>query len=78
MSASTDSAAVRTLAVTELLELKLLETDQRALLTECVRVCKTWQELVTTSSALQRHLYFLPHETQHFSLNPLLDWGFPG
>jgi hypothetical protein len=78
MSAPTDSATARTLAVTELLELILLETDQRTLLTSCVRVCNTWQELITTSSALQKHLYFLPHETQHFSLNPLLDWGFPG
>jgi hypothetical protein len=78
MATPANSATGRTLAVTELLELILLKTRQRTLLTSCIRVCRRWQALINTSSALQKHLYFLPHETRHFSLNPLLDWGFPG
>jgi hypothetical protein len=78
MPTPTNSATDRTLAVTELLELVLLNTKQRTLLTSCIRVCTRWHKLITTSSALQKHLYFLPPETHHFTINPLLDWGFPG
>jgi hypothetical protein len=78
MPTPTNSATDRTLAITELLELVLLNTKQRTLLTSCIRVCRCWHELITTSSTLQKHLYFLPHEIHHLTINPLLDWGFPG
>lgn len=47
-------------AIPELLELILLHVDLRTILTSAQRVSRAWHALVTTSTALQRALFFAP------------------
>jgi hypothetical protein len=64
--------------ITEILELILLETDTRTLLTSAQRVCRTWHFLVQDSHDLQAALFFksvrytLPRGTPGIR-NPLLE-----
>ncbi|KAJ5968109.1 hypothetical protein N7501_004357 [Penicillium viridicatum] len=46
--------------ITEILELILLETDTRTLLTSAQRVCRKWHFLIQDSSDLQAALFFKP------------------
>lgn len=46
--------------VTEILEMILLETDMRTLLTSAQRVCCKWRSLLEYSSDLQAALFFKP------------------
>jgi len=46
--------------ITELLELILLETDIRTLLTSAQRVCRKWYKLIKHSRDLQAALFFKP------------------
>lgn len=48
------------LGTTELLERVLLQTDMRTLLVSVQRVCRRWNELITTSPSLQKHLFLQP------------------
>lgn len=65
-------------ATEELLESIFFNLDIRSIITSVQRVCKQWHRSVTTSVAVQRHLYFLPEplpNSNHKSnrrLNPLL------
>ena len=72
----------------ELLESILLHVDIRTLLVSAQRVCTTWHSVITSSTPLQRHLFFLPvGDTPSLSdpdpvrpdyvLNPLLADTFP-
>lgn len=56
MTSSRDVA----LGTPELLERILLEVDMRTLLTSAQRVSKYWNSLVTTSPAIQHHLFLRP------------------
>lgn len=56
----TSIAGTQPLAIPELFEIILLKVDQRSLLTSCIRVSRTWNEMVRTSRLLQQYLYFLP------------------
>ena len=47
-------------STTELLEGILYQLDRRTLLVSAQRVCKRWQDLITTSVQLQQRLYFWP------------------
>lgn len=64
--------------ISEILELILLETDMRTLLTSAQRVCRKWHDLIQDSGDLQAALFFkpvryeLPRGTQGIR-NPLLE-----
>lgn len=65
---------------TELLEQMFLESDQQTLLTSLQRVCCRWHNLISTSPALQVHLFRKPapaREGLEPILNPLLVTKFP-
>ncbi|KAF2874355.1 hypothetical protein BDV95DRAFT_666250 [Massariosphaeria phaeospora] len=89
---ATATALTRTLSIPELHEAILLHTDQKTLLISCLPVSRTWHHLITTSPALQRHLFFLSptparqprtqappndDEQNNYTLNPLIDINFP-
>lgn len=42
----------------EVLEMILLQTDMRTLLTSCQRVCRNWRNLITMSPSIQKALFF--------------------
>ena len=67
---TTLSASAKSLAITELLETILLEVDQKTLLTSCLRVKKQWKDLLDTSSALRKRLFFQPHYPPPHELPP--------
>ena len=46
------------LATPEVLEMILLHTDMRTLLTSCQRVCRDWRNLITKSPSIQKALFF--------------------
>ncbi|KAJ5259275.1 hypothetical protein N7478_012256 [Penicillium angulare] len=65
-------------SITEILENVLLCLDIKTLLTSGQRVCHSWHDLVVTSPALQKHLYFQPDwEKRAKTQNPLLSEFFP-
>lgn len=61
-----------------LLELILLELDQKTILISAQRACRSWRELINESCQLQQHLFLRPApKTSPFILNPLLAEKFP-
>lgn len=66
----------------EILEMILIQTDIRTLLTSAQRVCRAWSKLITSSPSIQKALYFAPiksseGEPNEKTLNPLLKEKFP-
>lgn len=88
-SAASLPASTRAFDILELLELILLQVDQRTLLTSCLRINKTFNIFITSSARLQRRLYFradTPNAARspegipkgiEYRTNPLLDDAFP-
>ncbi|KAI0140831.1 hypothetical protein BJ166DRAFT_112663 [Pestalotiopsis sp. NC0098] len=72
---STISPVHAVLRTTELLELILLQVDQRSLLTSAQRTCRGFYDLVCTSPCLQAHLFFSPRRADLWDglqMNPLI------
>lgn len=70
------------LTTPEVLELILVQTDMRTLLTSCQRVCRDWHNLITTSPSIQKSLFFTPIKEPEWGAgeklpNPLLAEMFP-
>lgn len=66
----------------EVLEMILLQTDMRTLLTSCQRVCRGWCNLVTKSPSIQKALFFTPIKESEWRVgervpNSLLAEMFP-
>jgi len=64
----------------ELLENILVFADPRTLLTSAQRVCRSWHSTISTSSPIQRALFFQPahdHDESELVKNPFLDEAFP-
>ncbi|KAK0614517.1 hypothetical protein B0T14DRAFT_557751 [Immersiella caudata] len=87
-NAPTVASRDKVLATPELLELILLQIPIAPLLTTIQRVSKSWHTLITTSAALQQHLFFKPIPSTpspsspplsnpHRKFNPLLYKNFP-
>ena len=79
------------LFIVEVLEAILLRVDQRTLLVACLRVSKTWNQVISNLLVLMQHLHLLPDEKAmpdeselqkhpelryRYPVNPLLKWGF--
>lgn len=65
----------------EILEMILVQTDIRTLLTSAQRVCREWLNLITTSPSIQKVLYFTSikdsnGKSNETTLNPLLTEKF--
>ncbi|KAL4931805.1 uncharacterized protein BDV17DRAFT_255362 [Aspergillus undulatus] len=77
----TESAINRALDTPEVLELVLVQTDMRTLLTSAQRVCRAWFNLIRTSPSIQKALFFTPMNESEVgsekTLNPLLIEAFP-
>ncbi|KAF3386752.1 hypothetical protein F1880_000755 [Penicillium rolfsii] len=74
---STPFMTTSVLSTPEILEMILVQTDIRTLLTSAQRVCRDWLNLITTSPSIQKALYFAPtnvseEEPNEKTLNPLL------
>lgn len=54
------SLTLSALKTPEVLEMILLQTDMRTLLTSCQRVCRDWHHLITKSPSIQKALFFAP------------------
>jgi hypothetical protein len=79
---TTPAMTTSVLNTPEILEMILIQTDIRTLLTSAQRVCRDWLNLVITSPSIQKALYFTPikeseGEPNEKTLNPLLKEGFP-
>lgn len=75
ISVSTISPVHAVLRTPELLELILLQVDQRSLLTSAQRTCRGFYDLVCTSPCLQAHLFFSPRRADLWDglqMNPLI------
>lgn len=69
------------LTTPEILEMILLQTDIRTLLTSTQRVCRDWSNLITKSPSIQKALFFTPIKdsewgTDEKTINPLLSEAF--
>lgn len=69
------------LATPEILEMILLQTDMRTLLTSAQRVCRAWLHLITKSPSIQKALFFTPMKDSDRGsdtkrINPLLADAF--
>ncbi|KAJ5360710.1 hypothetical protein N7517_009901 [Penicillium concentricum] len=66
------------LGTMEVLENILLHLDLKCILTSAQRVCHQWQDLISTSPSLQKHLFFQPDwDREDKQRNPLLAEIFP-
>ena len=70
------------LGIPEVLEIILLHTDMRTILTSCQRVCRDWRNLITKSPSIQKALFFTPIKESEWGAgekvpNPLLAEMFP-
>ncbi|OQE12428.1 hypothetical protein PENVUL_c001G07691 [Penicillium vulpinum] len=66
------------LGTVEVLENILLHLDLQSILTSAQRVCHPWQDLISTSPSLQKHLFFRPDwHRKDKQPNPLLASTFP-
>ncbi|KAJ6111315.1 hypothetical protein N7523_007376 [Penicillium sp. IBT 18751x] len=66
----------------EVLEMILLQTDMRTLLTSCQRVCRDWRNLIIKSPSIQKALFFISIKESEWGAgekvpNPLLAEMFP-
>lgn len=80
--AASHSTARSALAISEILEMVLLHTDMRTLLTSCQLVCREWRSLVARSLPIQKALFFTPIQASEWAIketvpNPLLAEKFP-
>jgi hypothetical protein len=74
--------ALPVLNTPEILEMILLQTDMRTLLTSAQRVCRAWLHLITESPSIQKALFFTPMKDSDRGsdakrINPLLAEAFP-
>ncbi|KAJ5389690.1 uncharacterized protein N7496_000758 [Penicillium cataractarum] len=87
MAETTESETTRVmttpvLTTPEILEMILLHTDMRTLLTSAQRVCRDWLNLIAKSPSIQKALFFTPIKdsewgTKEKTINPLLAESFP-
>lgn len=64
----------------DILELIFARLDLRTLLTSAQRTCRVWSDLIQSSPAIQKVLFFKPvptHPSREKILNPLLAEVFP-
>jgi hypothetical protein len=82
MVPTTPVMATSALNTPEILEMILVQTDMRTLLTSAQRVCRDWLNLITTTPSIQKALFFTPikaseQEINEKKRNPLLIEDFP-
>lgn len=76
------TATKKCLDIPEILEMILAQVDMRTLLTSARRVSRSWFNLISTSSSIQKALFFTPIKDSEWGikekiLNPLLTEAFP-